>query len=275
MKISELARTANLRRADAVTMIYRAQAGHTGGAMSVLDILTCLFYDVMKFDPKNPKMPDRDRFLLSKGHSCEGYYAILADLGFFPKSDLLTASMPGSQIIGHPNNKVKGIEFSTGALGHGLPIGVGIALGAKRTGKDFRTYVVMGDGEQAEGSVWEAAMSAANYKLDNLYAVVDRNHLQISGNTEDVMALGDLAAKWTAFGWDVKSGNGNDMQFLHDYFHSQKPEGKPHMLIAETIKGKGLPFAENKAEWHHKVPDAELLKEAYQSLGVEGVEWVK
>ena len=166
MNAIELQRIANERRADAVTMITRARTGHTGGAMSCLDVLTCLFYDV-----KRPQ----DHFLLSKGHSVEGYWAILADLGYFPKEDLRTFSQAGSPLIGHPNNKVPGVEVCTGALGHGLPVGVGMALAAKRTGTDANVYVVMGDGEQAEGSIWEAAMAGANYHLDNLFAVVDRN----------------------------------------------------------------------------------------------------
>lgn len=274
MEISELKRIANQRRADAVTMIQRANTGHTGGDMSSLDILTCLYYDVMDVHPNEPDYPDRDRFLLSKGHSVEGLWAVLADRGFFPKEKLRTFSAAGSKLIGHPNNLIPGVEFCTGALGHGLPIGVGIALGAKRLGKSFRTFVLMGDGEQAEGSVWEAAMAGANYKLDNLVAIIDRNGLQISGNTEDVMALEDFHAKWEAFGWDVTEVDGNDMQQLHEYFHSIKNNGKPHALIAKTVKGKGLPFAENIPAWHHKVPTAEQVQEAYKALGVEGVDWL-
>lgn len=264
MNVNELKKIAAERRADAVTMITRAQTGHTGGAMSCLDVLTCLFYDVMNA---------QDHFLLSKGHSVEGYWAILADKGHFPKEMLRTFSEAGSPLIGHPNNKVPGVEMSTGALGHGLPIGVGMAIGERRQKRDARVFVVMGDGEQAEGSVWEAAMSGANYHLDNLYAIIDRNGLQISGKTEDVMALENFADKWRAFGWDVTELDGNDMQALVDYFHVAKNNGKPHCLIMHTIKGKGLPFAENKAEWHHHVPTQEQLVEAYAALGVKGVDW--
>jgi len=263
-KIDELKKIAAQRRADAVTMITRAKTGHTGGAMSCLDVLTCLFYDTMK---------EGDHFLLSKGHSVEGYWAILADKGYFPKSELKNFSMAGSPLIGHPNNKVPGVEMSTGALGHGLPVGVGTALAAKRMGNGHRVFVVMGDGEQAEGSVWEAAMAGANYKLDNLYAIIDRNGLQISGSTEDVMALEDFAAKWRAFGWDVIEIDGNDMESVKAYFDVGGRPGKPHCLIAHTVKGKGLPFAENRAEWHHHVPTEAQLKEAYAALGVEGVDW--
>ena len=271
MEPKNLQRIANERRADAVTMIHDAKTGHTGGTMSSLDILTVLFYDVMNLDPQNPKKPDRDRFFLSKGHSVEGYWAILADRGFFPRSWLATFSKPGSLLIGHPNNKVPGVEACTGALGHGLAIAVGAALGAKRTGQTFRAYCVMGDGEQAEGSIWEAAMAASNYRLDNLWAVVDRNGLQISGATEDVMALDDLAERWRAFGWDVAAADGHDAAALQAYFRSARPQGKPHLLIAKTVKGKGLPFAENRADWHHHVPTDEQLKLAYEALGVKGV----
>ena len=264
MDASELQRKANERRADAATMITRAKTGHTGGAMSCLDVLTCLLYEV-----KRPQ----DHFLLSKGHSVEGYWAILADLGYFPKSDLRTFSQAGSPLIGHPNNKVPGVEMCTGSLGHGLPIGVGMALAAKRLGKDSNVYVMMGDGEQAEGSNWEAAMAAANYRLDNLFAVIDRNGLQISGPTEKVMALENLADKWRAFGWDVAEADGNDMQALLDYYRGERAKGAPHVLIARTVKGKGLPFAENRAEWHHHVLSEEQLVEAYEALGVKGVDW--
>lgn len=273
MNVQALKRIASERRADAVTMIHDAKTGHTGGAMSCLDILTCLYYDVMTIDPANPAMPDRDRFILSKGHSVEGYLAILADLGYFDKAELNTFSREGSRLIGHPNVKTPGVEVCSGALGHGLPIGVGMAIAAKRTSRSWRTYVLMGDGEQAEGSVWEAAMAGAQYGLDNLWAIVDRNGLQISGTTEQVMGLEDFAAKWRAFGWEVTELDGNDMEALHQYFHQPAANGKPHCLIAHTIKGKGLPFAENRKEWHHKVPDDMQLVQAYEALGVKEVDW--
>ena len=273
MNISELGRIANERRADAVTMIARAKAGHTGGAMSCLDILSCLYYAVMRVTPDNPSCPERDRFLLSKGHCVEGYLAILADLGFIEKSELRRFSQAGSRLIGHPMNRVPGVELCTGALGHGLSAGVGMALGAKRTGQEWRTFVVMGDGEQAEGSVWEAAMAGAHYKLDNLFAIVDRNGLQISGSTEEVMALEDFAAKWRSFGWEVAEADGHDMAALTGYFNSRQQEEMPHCLIARTVKGKGLPFAENRSDWHHHVPSVEQVQEAYKALGVEGVSW--
>lgn len=262
------------RRADAITMIHRASTGHTGGAMSVLDILAVLHYGVMNIRPDDPQWRDRDRFLLSKGHSVEGYLAILADLGFFPKEELRSFSQAGSRLIGHPNNTIPGIEVCTGALGHGLPVGVGVALAAKRTDQSWRTYVVMGDGEQAEGSVWEAAMAAAHHRLDNLFAIIDRNGLQISGPTENVMALENFRDKWTSFGWHVTELDGHDIPALLEYFRNAESDGRPHCLIAHTVKGKGLPFAENKKEWHHKVPDAKQLAEGYQALGVKGVSWL-
>lgn len=274
MNANNLQAIANLRRADALTMIHHANTGHTGGTLSSLDILTCLFYGVLHVNPQNPRNPNRDRFVLSKGHSVEGYLAILADLGFFPKQELATYSRAGSRLIGHPNNKVPGVEVCSGALGHGLPICVGMALSAKRTGADYRTYVLMGDGELAEGSVWEAAMAGANFSLDNLFAIIDRNGLQISGPTEQVMRLDDLSEKWRAFGWDVTERDGHDMQALLSYFQGEHTPGKPHLLIARTHKGQGLSCALDRPEWHHKVPDDAQLQEAYRALGVEGVDWL-
>lgn len=274
MNAIEIAEVARHRRADAITMIHRANTGHTGGALSVLDVLSVLYYEVMNVRPDDPKWEDRDRFLLSKGHSVEGYLAILADRGFIPKEELRTFSQAGSRLLGHPNNKIPGVEVCTGALGHGLPVGVGMAIAAKRLSKDYRTFVVMGDGEQGEGSVWEAAMAGANYGLDNLFAIIDRNGLQISGTTEEVMALENFHDKWAAFGWEVTEVDGHDVQALLDYFHHAKSNGKPHCLICHTTKSKGLPFAENKKEWHHKIPTAEQVEAGYEALGVKGVDWV-
>ena len=273
MKAADIARLANLRRADALTMIHRARAGHIGGAMSSLDILSFLYYDVLSVRPKEPCWPGRDRFVLSKGHSVEGLLALLADRGFFPAEELREFAKAGSRLIGHPSTNVPGVEVCGGALGHGLPVGVGMALGARRGGERFRAYVLMGDGELNEGSVWEAAMAGAHYGLDGLVAIIDRNGLQISGGTESVMALEDLPAKWRAFGWDVAEVDGHDVDALLAYFHGLRAGGKPHCLIARTVKGKGLPFAENDPAWHHKVPDAEQLLAGYAALGVEGVAW--
>jgi transketolase len=272
--IEELKLKTAQRRADVITMIHRANSGHTGGALSCLDILVCLYYGVMDVRPGEPLWPGRDRFVLSKGHCVEGLYAILADTGFFPKEEMRSFSRPGSRLTGHPNTSVPGIEMCTGALGHGLSAGVGMALGAKRGDADYSTFVLLGDGELAEGSVWEAAMAGSHYGLDNLVAIIDRNGLQISGGTESVMALEDLPAKWRAFGWDVAEADGHDLAELLTYFHNIKQNGNPHCLIAHTVKAKGLPFAENDPAWHHKVPNAEQVLAGYAALGVEEVAWL-
>ncbi|MBB3126182.1 transketolase [Paenibacillus rhizosphaerae] len=254
-------------RMDLLTIIHRAKTGHTGGSLSNTDILTALYYDVMNVDAANPKWELRDRFIASKGHSVESLWCILADKGFFPKEELKTYSQFGTRLIGHPNNKVPGVEMNTGALGHGLPISAGMALAAKRDGLPYRVFCLMGDGEQAEGSNWEAAMAGAHYKLDNLIGIVDRNRLQISGTTEEVMGLDPLDEKWRAFGWHVVSIDGNDMDALVEAFHSAPVViGKPTLVIANTVKGKGVSFAENVAAWHHHVPDDEQLKLAFSEL---------
>lgn len=257
-------------RMDLLEMIYEGKTGHTGGSLSCTDILTTLYYGVMKTDPTNPKWEDRDRFILSKGHSVEGYYCILGDKGFFPKDELKTFSKFGSKFIGHPNNKVPGVEMNTGALGHGLSISVGMALAAKMNGKGYRVFTLMGDGEQAEGSVWEAAMAGAHYKLDNLIAIVDRNKLQISGCTEDVMSLDCLEEKWRSFGWEVIAVDGHDYkQLLEVLGKAPKTVGKPTLVMAYTTKGKGVSFMENEAHWHHGVPTSEQLKLAFRELSAK------
>lgn len=248
-------------------MIYQAKGGHIGGAFSCTDILVTLYYAVMRIDPHNPRWEGRDRFVLSKGHSVEGLYAILADLGFFPKEELDSYRGFHSRLIGHPTNRVPGIEVNTGALGHGLSVGVGMALAGKMDGKDYKVYVLMGDGELAEGSVWEAAMAGSHYKLDNLIGIVDRNRLQIGGSTEDVMALEDLRAKWQAFGWEVLECGGHDFQNLVETFGKiPAVSGKPHVVIANTVKGKGVSFMEHQVGWHHRVPNEEEYAQALQEL---------
>jgi len=254
-------------RMDLLRIIHRAKTGHTGGSLSNTDILTALYYRVMKIDPSNPKLPNRDRFIASKGHSVESLWCILADLGFFPKEELLTYSQFGTRLIGHPNNKVPGIEMNTGALGHGLAISVGMALASKRDGLGYRVFCLMGDGEQAEGSVWEAAMAGAHYKLDNLVGIVDRNRLQISGSTEDVMGLDPLDEKWASFGWHVVTADGNDVDALVSAFEAvPAAPGKPTLVMANTVKGKGVSFAENVPHWHHHVPSDEELERALAEL---------
>ena len=260
-----------------MTLLCAGKSGHIGGDMSVMEILTELYFDQMNVDPKRAEDENRDLFILSKGHSVEAYYAALAKKGFLDKEDLLKRfSKFGSPYIGHPNNKLPGIEMNSGSLGHGLPVSVGMALAAKMDGKERRVYVVMGDGELAEGSVWEGAMAAHQYKLDNLCAVVDRNRLQISGNTEDIMGQDDLCQRFTSFGWHVIDvADGNDIDQLHSAFEEAKTvKGKPTILIANTIKGKGSPVMENKAQWHHKVPTREEYEQIMSDLkrAQEGLE---
>lgn len=247
-------------------MIYEGETGHTGGALSSVDILVSLYYAVMNTDPADPKWPERDRFILSKGHSVEGLYCILADKGFFPQEELHTFSKYGSRLIGHPSMKVPGIEANTGALGHGLSIGVGMALGLKMNSRPQRVFVLMGDGELAEGSIWEAAMAASHYKLNNLTGIIDRNGLQISGDTEAVMALECLRAKWEAFGWAVTETDGHDHGALISQLNMSCAP-LPHLIIADTVKGKGVAFMENNPKWHHGVPTDEQLAQALEDLG--------
>ncbi len=247
-------------RKNVVDMIVSGKGGHIGGDMSCIDVLTTLYFKVMNISPENMDDPNRDRFVLSKGHSVEALYAVLARKGFFPIEKVIAEfSHFGSKFIGHPNNKLPGIEMNSGSLGHGLPVAVGMALAGKLDGRSYRTYVVMGDGELAEGSVWEGAMAASHYKLDNLCAVVDRNRLQISGGTEDVMHHDNLGARFAAFGWYVMEADGHDFDALTAAFDEAKAvKGQPSILIADTVKGKGSSVMENKVGWHHHVPnDAE------------------
>lgn len=254
-------------RKGVLDMVYSSKAGHVGGSMSSIDILTTLYYKVLNIDPKNFSDPNRDRFILSKGHIAESLYYILGDKGFFDKEKLKTYSQYGSTLIGHPNNKNNGVEVNTGSLGHGLSVAVGMALAGKRDHKNYRVFTLMGDGEQAEGSVWEGAMAAANYKLDNLVGIIDRNGLQISGTTEDVMDLKDLSSKWTSFGWEVVEVDGNNIEELLKVFYKiPAKEGKPTMVIAKTIKGKGISYMENNAKWHHGVPTEEEYNQAVKEL---------
>lgn len=256
-------------REHTIDIIVEGKTGHIGGDMSVMEILTELYFEQMNISPENMDDPDRDKFVMSKGHSMEAYYAVLAEKGFFPMEEVVEQfSKFGSKYIGHPNNKLPGIEMNSGSLGHGLPVCVGMALAAKMNKQSCRTYTVMGDGELAEGSVWEGAMAASHYKLDNLCAVVDRNRLQISGNTEDVMAHDDLHERFRAFGWHVIDvADGNDISQLKAAFEEAKEtKGKPTVLIANTVKGKGSPVMENKAAWHHKVPNQEELAQIRKDL---------
>lgn len=264
----ELVENGNTLRKGIVEVCYRSKAGHVGGSLSAIDILNVLYNHEMNIDPMDANNENRDRFILSKGHIAEALFVTLANRGFFDKSELETFSCYQSKYIGHPNNKINGVEMNTGALGHGLALGVGMAIAAKMDQKSYRTYVMMGDGEQAEGSVWEAAMAASHYELDNLVAILDRNGLQISGTTEDVMSLKDIKAKWEGFGFAVIEINGNDYEEILQALNTAKTiKGKPVLLLAHTIKGKGVSFMENEIAWHHGVLNEEQYHQAMQELG--------
>lgn len=265
--MENLAGKAYQLRRDVLDMIYRAKTGHIGGDFSVMEILVTLYYKQMNVAPELTDSEDRDYFILSKGHCVEAYYAVLADRGFFPKEDLLTYSQFKSNYIGHPNNKINGIEMNSGSLGHGLGVSVGMALGVRMNCKKNRVYTVMGDGELAEGSVWEGAMAAGHYKLDNLCAVIDRNRLQISGGTETVMTQDSQDERWASFGWHVIHAEGNNIEALDKAFEEAKSvKGKPTVIIADTTKGNGVSFMENNAGWHHKIPSAEEYNKACEEL---------
>lgn len=246
-------------RQDILDIVVAGGGGHIGGDMSLLNPLLMLYKKHLRITPETVNDPNRDRFVLSKGHSMEAYYAVLCDCGFLDLEDVKARfNKLGSPYIGHPHNVLPGIEMNSGSLGHGLPVCIGMALAGKMDKKDYRVYTVMGDGELAEGSVWEGAMAASNYGLDNLCAVVDRNRLQISGSTEDVMKQDSQEERWAAFGWYVLSVNGNNLDELDVAFEKAKTlKGKPTVIISNSTKGYGSAVMANKAGWHHKVPTAE------------------
>jgi transketolase len=261
--LTELAQT--VRRLD-LEMIARARLGHIGGDFSVTDILATLYGAVLSVDPENPQEPERDRLILSKGHTAGALYSILSQCGFFPQKELETFMRPLSALNGHPNrNKVPGVETNTGPLGHGFPVAVGHALAAKLQGSSRRTFVVLGDGELQEGSNWEAAMTAAHYGLSALTAIVDRNRLQQGAGTEETKQLEPLAEKWRSFGFEVRDIDGHDFEQLLEAI-GRRGTDKPVCVIANTIKGKGVSFIENRAEWHHKVPSPEQVQIALEEL---------
>ncbi|NLX10772.1 MAG: transketolase [Chloroflexi bacterium] len=254
-------------RKTILRIIHRAQAGHTGGSLSCTDILNVLYNHVMDVSPENFDDPNRDRYIQSKGHSVEALYTVLADRGFYPVEALDTLNQYQSHFIGHPTRKVNGIEQNTGALGHGLSVAVGLALAAKQDGRPYRVFTLLGDGELTEGSSWEASMTAAHYRLDNLVVIVDRNGLQITGPTEQVVALESLEDKFLAFGYAVRSCDGNDIAALVRMFEQVPFEpGKPNLILAQTVKGKGVSFIENQIKWHHRVPTDDELARALAEL---------
>lgn len=257
----------NIRR-SIVSMICEAKSGHPGGSLSIVDILTALYYGEMKIDPTKPKMEGRDRFVLSKGHAAPALYAVLAERGYFPKEELMTLRKFGSHLQGHPDmKKVLGVEISTGSLGQGLSVANGMALNAKLFQEEYRVYVMMGDGELQEGQIWEAAMTAAHYKLDNLCAFVDVNNLQIDGSVDVVMGVEPLDKKWEAFGWNVISIDGHNFEEIFSALETAKTcKGKPTLILAKTVKGKGVSFMENVCGFHGTAPTAEEREKALAEL---------
>ncbi len=254
-------------RKTILTIIKHGGAGHTGGSLSCTDILNVLYNRVMNVSPQNFTDPNRDRYIQSKGHSVEALYTVLADKGFYPQSALDTLNQYQSHFVGHPTRKVNGIEHNTGALGHGLSVAVGIAIAGKKNGSPYKVYTLLGDGELTEGSNWEASMTAAHYKLDNLVVLADRNGLQITGPTEEVNALEPLEAKFRAFGYSVRHVNGNNVAELVEALERVPfDKGKPSLVLAHTVKGCGVSFMENSVKWHHKVPTDEEFALAIQEL---------
>lgn len=267
MTTKELQKKSVVYRKKILQYITKAKAGHTGGDLSCIDILNVLYNKVMNVSPANFSSVDRDRYVQSKGHCVEALYVVLADIGFFSEEDLNTICQYKSHYIGHPTRKINGVEQNTGALGHGLPICTGMAIAAKLDKKDYKVYTLMGDGELPEGSNWEAALTAAQYKLDNLCAIVDKNGLQITAATKDVCSTDPLDKKWESFGWAVREVDGNNIEELLAAFNALPFEaGKPSVIIANTVKGKGVSFMENQLKWHHGVPNAEQYELAQQEL---------
>ena len=256
-----------IRRAI-LTMIHRANSGHPGGSLSAVEIVVALYYHLMRHDPRDPRRPDRDRFILSKGHCAPVLYAVLADCGYFPKEDLETFRRPGSHLQGHPaQHKTPGVEASTGTLGLGLSTGLGMALAAKLRRQSHYYYILCGDGEVQEGQVWEAAMFGRKYALDNVIAFIDRNYLQTDGHTEQVMPLDPLAAKWRAFDWNTYEIDGHNLEeIIETVRHARSVRGRPAMIVARTTKGKGVSFMENDAGWHGKPPTREEYERAMKEL---------
>ena len=268
MSVEELEKMAVIIRCDIIDMICTAAAGHPGGSLSAADVVTALYFRVMRIDPKNPGWPDRDRFILSKGHACPVWYAALAERGYFDKSHLKTLRQMGSILQGHPDMlKTPGIDMTAGSLGHGLPAGLGMALSGKLQQKDYQVFVIIGDGESQEGSIWEASMAAPNFKLDNLTAILDYNHLQNDYSVDDIMPIHPVVDKWRAFGWHVIDIDGHNMsQVVAALEEAKSHQGKPTMIVANTVKGKGVSYMENVCEWHGKAPCQQEADQALEEL---------
>jgi len=265
---AELREIARKIRIGAIRMLAEAESGHPGGSLSAADVLAVLLFEVMKHDPKDPKMPDRDRFIMSKGHCIPAWYAALALAGYYDMEETLSLRKLGSRFQGHPDsNLMEPIEACTGSLGQGLSIGVGMAMAAAIDGDSWRVYVMLGDGESQEGQVWEAAMSAAKFKLSSLCAILDYNKAQIDGFVEDIMPIEPVADKWRAFGWNVIRIDGHDLQAIYRAFRRAKTVAdKPTLILADTIKGKGVSFMENQVDWHGKAPTKDEAKRAVEEL---------
>lgn len=267
--VEELRLQAKEIRKEILLMTHKAGSGHPGGSLSAADIVTALYFHVMNIDPANPKWEDRDRFVLSKGHAAPVLYAALAEQGYFPKEDLNRLRQMDQHLQGHPDMKgTPGVDMTTGSLGQGISAAVGMALAGKLDQKGYRVYAVLGDGEMQEGQVWEALMSAAHYRLDNLIAVLDHNRIQLVGPTSDIMTVSPAAEKIRAFGWHVIEIDGHDMREILDALHTaQSVTGKPVMIVADTVKGKGVSFMENTAAWHGNAPGDADLEKALAELG--------
>ena len=256
-------------RSKILDMAFEAgsNSSHFGGALSIVEIISTLFSYQMKFDKKDPEWEDRDRFILSKGHACLAYYAALSEIGYLSDELLKTFEKDGSILSGHPVKNIKyGIEFSTGSLGIGLSIGIGLALAAKKKKKQKKVYVIIGDGECNEGSIWEGALAAPNLGLDNLFVVIDKNNLQQTGTTNEIMKNENLKEKWLSFGWNVKELDGHNVEDLLSFFSTESKDRMPNLLIAKTIKGKGFSFSENNNDWHHAVMTKSLYEKAKKEL---------
>ena len=267
MNTAELSKICRQVRRDIITMTANAGSGHPGGSLSAVELMTSVFYNHMRLDPKNPKWDGRDRFVLSKGHSAPCYYAVLASLGFIDRSEYANFRQLHSILQGHPDcKKVPGVDASTGSLGQGCSIAVGMALGAKKLGKDTQVFTLLGDGECQEGQIWEAFMSAAHYKLDNLTVMIDNNGLQIDGSNDEVMSLGNLPAKLKAFGFDLYEINGHDLDAIEAALAAPHTPDVPKCILAHTVKGKGVSFMENKASWHGAAPNEQEYKIAMSEL---------
>lgn len=268
-KKNELENLCRKFRNDLIDLLFKIQTGHPGGSLSCTEILTVLYYEMMNIDPGNPEMENRDRLILSKGHAAPMLYLVLAELGYFPKEELGTLRQINSRLQGHPcMHKTPGVELSTGSLGLGLGAGVGMALGERLKGSSAYIYVVMGDGESQEGSVWEAAMAASKYKTAHCIAFLDHNGVQLDGSLEEVMPMGDMGAKWKAFGWNVIGCDGHDVRAIEEAVKTAKGEKeKPSVILCRTIKGKGISFMEGRSAWHGKAIDPEAYRQAKAELG--------